>query len=303
MLEFKKINMKIAIIGVGLIGGSFALALRRTYPKLRVLGIDRDESALADALRTGVIDEAVMPAALAAIADCDVIFIAVPVRQFPHVLAEIFPHIKPATVITDAGSTKADVITAARAALGNKICQFVPGHPIAGREHAGVGAATAELFEGKKVVLTPIAQNTPDAIERVGLLWRACGARVVEMSAVTHDAVFAAVSHLPHLLAFALVDELAARPNAKTLFSFAASGFRDFTRIASSSPEMWKDIALNNRDALLRELAAYEARVVELRNALEASNGAALEAMMARAQLARDRWMAGELDGFRDEAM
>ena len=300
MLEFKKRNMKIAIIGVGLIGGSFALALRRTHPELRVLGIDRDEAALDDALRRGVIDEAV---SISSISDCDVIFIAVPVRQFPAVLAEIFPHTKPATVITDAGSTKADVIAAARTALGNKISQFVPGHPIAGREHAGVAAAASELFEGKNVVLTPLAQNTPQSIARVRSLWAACGARVVEMSAESHDAVFAAVSHLPHLLAFALVDELAARPNAKTLFSFAASGFRDFTRIASSSPKMWKDIALNNRDALLRELNAYEAHIVELRNALEASNGAALEAMMTRAQLARDRWMAGELDGFRDEAM
>ncbi len=299
MLEFQIRNMKIAIIGVGLIGGSFALALRRTHPELRVLGIDRDEAALDDALRRGVIDEIT---SLVAIADCDVIFIAVPVRQFPAVLAEISQYIKPATVITDAGSTKADVITAARAALGNKISQFVPGHPIAGREHAGVAAAMVALFEGKNVVLTPLAENTAQSIERVRSLWRACDARVVEMSAETHDAVFAAVSHLPHLLAFALVDELAARPNAKTLFSFAASGFRDFTRIASSSPEMWKDIALNNREALLRELNAYEAHIVELRNALEDSNGVALEAMMARAQLARDRWLAGELDGFRDEA-
>ena len=299
MLEFQLRNMKIAIIGVGLIGGSFALALRRTHPALRVLGIDRDEAALDNALRRGVIDE--VPS-LAAIADCEVIFIAVPVRQFPDVLASIVPHLKAGTIVTDAGSTKADVIAAARTALADKISQFVPGHPIAGREHAGVAAATSALFEGKNVVLTPIAENTQQAIERVGSLWRSCGARVVEMPAVTHDAVFAAVSHLPHLLAFALVDELAARPNAKTLFSFAASGFRDFTRIASSSPEIWKDIALNNRDALLRELNAYEAHVVELRKALEASNGEALLAMMARARHARDRWMAGELDSFRDEA-
>ena len=300
MLEFLALNMNIAIIGVGLIGGSFALALRREHADLRVIGVDRDADALDDALRRGVIDEAASPAA---VADCDVILIAVPVRQFPAVLAEISAHLKPETVVTDTGSTKQDVIAAARAVLGNKISRFVPGHPIAGREHTGVAAAASELFEGKNVVLTPIAENTAESVERVRSLWRACGAKVVEIPAETHDAVFAAVSHLPHLLAFALVDEFAARPNAKTLFSFAASGFRDFTRIASSSPEMWKDIALNNRDALLRELSAYEAQLVLLREALEASDGDALQNLMARARHARDRWMAGELDGFRDEAI
>ena len=292
--------MNIAIFGVGLIGGSFALALRRGHSDLRVIGVDRDTAALDAALRRGVIDESASPAAAT---DADVILIAVPVRQFPAVLGEISHHLKPATVVTDAGSTKRDVIAAARAALGSKLSQFVPGHPIAGREHAGVAAAASELFEGKNVVLTPIAENAAQSIELVRSLWHACGARVVEMPAETHDAVFAAVSHLPHLLAFALVDELASRANAKTLFSFAASGFRDFTRIAGSSPEMWKDIALNNRDALLAELNAYEAHIVEMRKALEASNGDALETLMARAKHARDRWMAGELDGFRDEAI
>ena len=290
--------MNIAIIGVGLIGGSFALALRREFGDLRVIGIDSDPAAIDEAIRRGVIDES---ASLDATADCDLILIAVPVRQTPAVLAGIAPHLKPSTVVTDVGSTKQDVISAGRTSLGNKISQFVPGHPIAGREHAGVSAAASELFEGKNMVLTPMSENTEESIERVRSLWRACGAKVVEMSAETHDAVFAAVSHLPHLLAFALVDELAARPNAKTLFSFAASGFRDFTRIAGSSPEMWRDIALNNRDALLCELGAYEAHIVELKRALESGDGDVLEAMMARAKHARERWMAGELDGFRDE--
>ncbi len=295
--------MNIAIIGVGLIGGSFALALRRNAASnagdLRVIGIDRDAVALDEALKLGVIDEA---ATLAAIAACDAVLIAVPVRQFPHVITELSNHLNPETVVTDAGSTKQDVIAAARAALGNKIAQFVPGHPIAGREYTGVAASQSALFAEKNVVLTPIAENAAQSIERVRALWQACGARVVEMPAEAHDAVFAAVSHLPHLLAFALVDELAARPNAKTLFSFAASGFRDFTRIAGSNPEMWRDIALNNRDALLREINGYETQLTALKKALESNNGDALEAMMARAKHARDRWMAGELDGFRDEA-
>ena len=291
--------MNIAIIGVGLIGGSFALALRGSRRNLRVMGVDRDAASLDDALRRGVIDEAVL---ITEVADCDVILIAVPGRQVAAVLATISPQLGPTTVVTDTGSTKVDVIAAARATLGSKIGQFVPGHPIAGREHAGVAAATAELFEGKNVVLTPIAENIQQSVERVRSMWGDCGARVVEMPAATHDAVFAAVSHLPHLLAFALVDELASRPNAKTLFSFAASGFRDFTRIASSNPEMWIDIALDNRDALLRELNAYETQVIVLRTALEAGNGVALKALMSRAKTARDRWLAGELEGFRNEA-
>ena len=293
------IDMNIAIVGVGLIGGSFARALRRETGGLRVVGIDREPASLDDALRMGVIDEA---ATLASVADCDAVLIAVPVRQFPIVIAELSGYLKPETVITDAGSTKQDVIAAARAALGAKVSQFVPGHPIAGREHAGVAASEIALFQGKNVVLTPIVENTAQSIERVRTLWQTCGARVVEMPAETHDAVFAAVSHLPHLLAFALVDEFAARPNAKTLFSFAASGFRDFTRIAGSSPEMWRDIALNNRDALLHEVNAYETQLTGLRKMLEGNNGDALEAMMSRAKHARDRWMAGELDKFRDEA-
>ena len=292
--------MNIAIVGVGLIGGSFARALRRQSEGMRVIGIDRERASLDDALRMGVIDEA---ATLAAVADCDAVLIAVPVRQFPKVIAALSGYLKPETVVTDVGSTKQDVIAAARAALGAKVSQFVPGHPIAGREHAGVAASEMALFEGKNVVLTPIVENTAQSIERVRTLWQTCGARVVEMPAETHDAVFAAVSHLPHLLAFALVDEFAARPNAKTLFSFAASGFRDFTRIAGSSPEMWRDIALNNRDALLREINAYETQLIGLRKILEANDGDALEAMMSRAKHARDRWMAGELDKFRDEAI
>ena len=291
--------MNIGIIGVGLIGGSFARALRRADTSMHIMGIDRDAAALAVAQKMGVIDEAASPAAAV---QCDVILLAVPVRQIPLVLADIFPFLTREAVITDAGSTKQDVVAAARALLGDRISQFVPGHPIAGREHAGVGASDADLFQGKNVVLTPLRENAPASIACVRGLWQACGAHVVEMTSEAHDAVFAAVSHLPHLLAFALVDELAARPNAKTLFSFAASGFRDFTRIAGSSPEMWRDIALNNRDALLREISAYELSVATLKAALVSSDGDALESLMTRAKHARDRWMAGELDGFRDEA-
>ncbi len=289
----------IAIVGVGLIGGSFALSIRRRYPQTRILGIDPDQDNLDLALRRGVIDEA---ATLRGAAGADLIMLAVPVRQMAVIFGQLAPLLQDGTVITDAGSTKQSVIADAKAGLGARCGQFVPTHPIAGREHSGVAAAASELFEGRHVVMTPLEVNSAAAVSLVRAAWEACGARVVEMPAAAHDAVFAAVSHLPHMLAFALVDELAGRPNAKSLFSFAASGFRDFTRIASSSPAMWRDIALHNRDALVAEFDRYLAHSLQLRDAIAAGDGAAIEALMARSQAARNNWLAGELDQFRDEA-
>ena len=290
---------RVAIVGVGLVGGSVALALRRAWPNVRVIGIDRDVASLDEAIRRGVIDES---AELESITDVDMILLAVPVRQAADLFRIIAPRLGPDTIVTDASSTKQSVIAHARAALGRKIGQFVPGHPIAGRENSGLAAAASELFEGKNVVLTPLAENTADAVERVRTLWRACGAMVIDMPAETHDAVFAAVSHLPHMLAFALVDEFAQRPNAKLLFSFAASGFRDFTRIAASSPEMWRDIALDNRDALVREFDRYLAHATALRDAIAAGDAAKLESLMAHACEARNQWQAGQFDFFKDDA-
>ncbi len=290
---------KVAVVGVGLIGGSFALALRRAHPDVRVLGVDRDAGNLDEAIRRGVIDEV---ADANAIGDVDLILLAVPVRQMRALLEVIAPNLGEQTVITDAGSTKQSVIAQARAVLGGRVGQFVPGHPIAGREHSGVAAAASELFEGKNVVLTPPVECAPAAVERVRSAWRACGANVLEMPAETHDAVFAAVSHLPHMLAFALVDEFAARPNAKSLFSFAASGFRDFTRIASSSPDMWRDIALDNREALVEEFDRYLAHAESLRDAIAAGDAAGIEKLMSQAREARNQWLAGQLDYFNDEA-
>jgi prephenate dehydrogenase len=292
--------LNIVIVGLGLIGGSVALALRSAWPDVNIIAFDRDESQLDLALRSGAIDAGA--SAFTAIEGADIVFVSVPVAQTAAIFGALLPHLGANTVLTDVGSTKQSVIAAARARLGNKISQFVPGHPIAGREHVGFTAAASELFDGKNVVLTPLAENAPAAIEKVRSLWRACGANVVEMPAETHDEIFASVSHLPHMLAFALVDEFALRPNAKTLFSFAASGFRDFTRIASSSPEMWRDIALNNRDALVAEFDRYLQHAKQFRDALAAGDGAAIEALMARAREARDKWLAGELDHFRDES-
>ncbi len=292
--------MNIAIIGLGLIGGSIALALRAAKPDTNIIAFDRDEMQLDLALRAGAIDAAT--ADFAEIANVDVIFICVPVAQASIVFAALKPYLRDACVLTDVGSTKQSAIAAARAQLGNKISRFVPGHPIAGREHSGFAAAASELFDGKNVVLTPLAENSPETVEIVRSIWQSCGARVIEMPARSHDEIFAAVSHLPHLLAFALVDEFATRPNARDLFSFAASGFRDFTRIASSSPEMWRDIALDNREALLGEIDRYILHASHLRTALAARDGDTIAALMTRARDAREQWLAGEFDSFRDES-
>jgi len=193
-------------------------------------------------------------------------------------------------VITDAGSTKTDVIASAKAVLGDQFNQFVGGHPIAGAEKSGAAAALADLFVGKNVVITPTADTNANAITAVNDLWRNCGANVSTMSAEQHDAIFAAVSHLPHLLAFALVDDIASRPNAAQLFSFAASGFRDFTRIAGSHPEMWRDISMANKQALLNEITAYESELAMIKQLLINNDSVGLEALFERASHARNQW-------------
>jgi prephenate dehydrogenase len=279
---------KLVIFGVGLIGGSVALTLRQSGSVRRIVGVGRTDGALDEALRLGVIDEAAAPAD--AVKNADLILLAIPVGQMPGVMATIAPHLGPHAVITDAGSTKCDVIAAARNHLGQHLPGFVPSHPIAGAEKSGVTAARANLFIGKNAVLTPLPETNPQALERVSQFWQACGAKVSIMTPELHERIFATVSHLPHLLAFALVDEIARRPNAEQLFGFAAGGFRDFSRIAGSSPEMWRDICLANRDAMLAELDAFQAQLSRLRAMIERGDGAALEAVFNNARDARDAW-------------
>jgi prephenate dehydrogenase len=281
---------KLVVIGVGLIGGSFALALKKARMVKQVVGVGRSRKNLNDALRLGVIDRAETDAARA-VADADLVLIGAPVGQMPGIFARIAPALPPHAVVTDAGSTKQDVIAAARSALGEKINQFVPGHPIAGAEKSGATAAQAALFRDRRVVLTPLAENAADTVARVRDAWLACGAQVSELSADEHDSIFAAVSHLPHLLAYALVHEFANRDNADQLFGFAAGGFRDFTRIASSHPEMWRDICLANRTALIRELDAYQAELMRTRVLLASADGPGLEALFGKARSRRDAWL------------
>lgn len=281
---------KIAIFGVGLIGGSFALSLKRARAVTHVTGVGRSVASLQRAQELGIIDS-ISPDAAEAINGADLVLIAAPVAQTGSILASIEPHLRPGTVVTDAGSTKTDVVEAARKALGDKIGQFVPGHPIAGRELNGPDAAIPDLYVGKKAIIARLPENAEDDIERVAAAWKQCGALIHHLTAEDHDRVFAAVSHLPHLLAYALVDDIAKKPHADLLFQYAASGFRDFTRIAGSSPEMWRDISLANQAALLAELDAYMAQLTKMRAMLAVGDGTALEAIYANAQRARLTWI------------
>ncbi|HEU5436515.1 MAG TPA: prephenate dehydrogenase/arogenate dehydrogenase family protein [Telluria sp.] len=291
---------KVVVIGVGLIGGSFALALKRAGAARDIVGMGRSQQALERALALGIVDS-ITTSPAEAMAGASLVLIAAPVAQTQAILASLAPFLEADTVITDAGSTKSDVVAAARAALDDKIGQFVPGHPIAGRESNGPDAAIADLYVGKKTVITALAENRPGDIERVAAAWQACGAVIHRLTPQEHDKVFAAVSHLPHLLAFALVDDIANKPHADLLFQYAASGFRDFTRIAGSSSEMWRDISLANREALLGELDAYLAQLSSLRAKLADSDGAAIEAVYANARRARRTWT-GEIEAAEQSA-
>jgi len=282
---------RVAIVGVGLIGGSFALALKAAKLCGHVVGVGRGAANLESARRLGVIDSIATDPAQAA--GCDLVMVATPVAQFERVLSALAPGLRAGSVVTDGGSTKRDVVAAARKALGPKVAQFVPGHPIAGAEKSGAESAKPDLFRDRRVILTPLAENAPADVARVEAAWQACGARVFRMDPETHDEVLAAVSHLPHLLAYALVKEFADRGNAAQLFSNSAGGLRDFTRLASSHPEMWRDICVANRDKLAAELGAFEARLRAIRPLLEAGDGAALEKLFADARGVREKWLQG----------
>ncbi|MBI2318486.1 MAG: prephenate dehydrogenase/arogenate dehydrogenase family protein [Betaproteobacteria bacterium] len=277
------------MFGVGLIGGSFALALKSAGAVRRVVGVGRTAGSISRALALGVIDEAGKDAGAAR--GADLVLLAMPVGQTREVMRALAPHLEEPTVVTDAGSTKRDVVQHAETELGGALARFVPAHPIAGAEHSGVDAASATLYQGRTVVLTPLPQTSERAAALVEQAWEACGAQVQRMAPREHDEVFAAVSHLPHLLAFALVDLVAGHANAGRLFEHAASGFRDFTRIASSHPEMWRDICMSNRDALLAELSGYEAELAQLRAILDRGDAGALQAVFERARAARNRWL------------
>ncbi|ARP82687.1 prephenate dehydrogenase [Bordetella genomosp. 8] len=281
----------LAVVGVGLIGGSFAAALRRAGQVGQVLGVGRNGPTLQRARELGLIDEAVDAAQAAARAD--LIMLAAPVGSFGAILADMRDHLKPGAIITDGGSTKAQVVQAARAALGARAGCFVPGHPIAGGEKVGPDAADAGLYTGRNVILTPLPENRAEDVARVRAAWEACGARVLEMDADTHDQVLASVSHMPHFLAAVYVAQVARSADSAQRLAVAGSGFRDFTRIAAGSAEMWRDIFLSNRSAMMAELGQVRAVLDEAERALAAEDGAALEQLLEEAARCRRGWKAG----------
>ena len=286
----KKVVGKLVIFGVGLIGGSFALALKQKRAVGQVVGVGRTRANLLAAKRLGIIDEiATDPAA--AVRDADLVLLAVPLAQNAAVLASIAPHIGAKTIVTDAGSTKRDIIKQARRHLGDKFRHFVPAHPIAGTEKSGAQAAFAELYRDHELIITAERETDSRAIAKVAAAWRIAGMRINRMRAADHDRMFALVSHLPHIVAYALVGQIAGYRDAQTLLAHTGGGFRDTTRIAGSSPEMWRDVCLSNRDALLPALDDYIAEFERLRGLLQANDAAGLEARFSTARSVRERWL------------
>lgn len=281
---------KLVVIGVGLIGGSFALALKKAKMVKQVVGVGRSRRNLKDALRLGVIDQAETDAAKAVVG-ADLVLIGAPVGQMPGIFARIAPALSPNTVVTDAGSTKQDVIAAARRHLGAHFPMFVPAHPIAGTEHSGAAAAFPELFRERNLILLPQKETRVSALRLVKSAWQACGSKIVRLDAAEHDEIFGAVSHLPHVIAFALVHQLGKRRDAKRLLGFSGGGLRDTVRIAGSSPEMWRDICTANRAALVPLVDGTIAELEAARDALAAGDGETLEAMFRSAREARSRWL------------
>lgn len=285
----KPVFNKVAIIGLGLIGASFALALRKAGMAKQITGSARSESTCRLACELGVVDAA-FENPLEAVKDADFVFLAIPVQSTEGVLSAIKPVLRRDVLLTDGGSTKANVVQAAQQALGTLPAGFVPGHPIAGSEKSGVTAGRADLFIRHKVILTPLPSSSAEAVATVRLVWETLGADVLEMSVARHDEVLAKTSHLPHLLAFSLVDTLAQESENLDIFRYAAGGFRDFTRIAASDPVMWRDIFLANKDSVLSALSQFRRGVERLQLAIEHDDSAAMLGIFTRAKAARDHF-------------
>lgn len=281
---------RLCVIGLGLIGGSLALALQRARWCRQVVGCARRDATVRQAKALGIVQEGYTDPARA-VAGADMVVLAVPMGAMAPVMSALAPVLGEDTVVTDVGSVKGAVIEAAQRVFGDIPSRFVPGHPVAGTERSGVEAAFDSLFQGRHVILTPVQQTAPGALAQVTAMWEACGATVSRMAVTEHDRVLAATSHLPHMLAYALVDSLARRDDGPQMFRYAAGGFRDFTRIASSDPVMWRDICLTNRQALLRAMDAFSEDLSTLRKAIESGDAQVLEAIFSSAKAARDRYV------------
>ena len=283
---------QITLIGVGLIGGSFALDLKRQGLVEKVVGIDLDADNLARALERKVIDEAFEEINTQSVGGADWVLIATPVATLPHICRQLAPLLSAPTIVSDVGSTKQSALAAFAEHLGAHLPRCVAAHPIAGSDRHGALAAQFGLYQDKKLIICPHAQQDAGALETVETLWQAVGARTYRMSAATHDAIFAAVSHMPHMLAYAYVHQIAEHPDGQTYLDFAASGFRDFTRIASSHPAIWTDICMANKDSLLDLLAGQQQALAYLQNLLQSNDADALYRYFEEAQHTRDDWQA-----------
>ncbi len=278
---------KLSILGVGMIGGSLARALKRADACKTVVGFGRSEDKLRKAVDLGVIDDFSLRAR-DAVEGADMVVIATPLSTNARLFADIKASLSDNAVITDVGSAKGVVVRAARQNLGEKLTNFVPGHPIAGKEKSGVEASTADLFEDHVVILTPGEETSVHALSSVTAMWEACLADVITLDVEHHDDVLAATSHLPHVLAYALVDCLAKKQETEEVFSYAAGGFLDFTRIASSDPTMWHDICTANRESLLRMLDLFNEHLGHIREAIEKNDSEKIHQLFSRAKETRD---------------
>jgi len=283
---------RLAVIGVGLIGGSLARALRKAGRVDEIVGCGRGRANLDEAVKLGVIDHYSHDIS-EAVRDADVVFLAAPLGAMRGAFDAMRATLPGHALITDGGSAKGSVVTDCREAAPELLRRFVPGHPIAGTENNGVAASFAELYQNRRVILTPLPENDSVAVARVRALWEACGAAVTEMSVEHHDEVLAATSHLPHMLAFGLVDMLARLKENDEIFRYAAGGFRDFTRIASSNPVMWRDICIANREALSPMLAAFAEEMTALADSIASADSDELLNIFERAKAARDRYVDG----------
>ena len=283
---------QLGVIGCGLMGGSFALALKRAGLVKRVMGYSKSPSTTAKARELGVIDVAA-ESALLAVSGSDIVLIAVPVAATEGTFKAIRHLVEPGTLFMDVGSTKRDVVDAARRVLRERIGSFVPAHPIAGKEQAGIGHADASLYNGRQVILTPLPQTAPEMMQKATDVWSAIGAQVLKMTPENHDAAFAAVSHLPHLLAFAYFSAVTNQPAGKDFLSLAGPGFRDFTRIAASSPEMWRDILAANREEVLKQSKRFRHALDALEHVMREGNADALEDLIRGAAEGRAHWHMG----------
>ncbi len=286
---------QLGLIGCGLMGGSFALALKKAGLVKRVVGYSKSPSTTERARQLGVIDVAA-PSALLAVSGADIVLIAVPVAASEATFKSIKHMVTPQMLIMDVGSTKGDVVAAAQLGLREQMGSFVPAHPIAGKELAGVDNADPDLYQHRQVILTPVEKTLPTQLRRASEVWTAVGSRVVQMSPQAHDAAFAAVSHLPHLLAFALMNTIAGQERGKEFLSLAGPGFRDFTRIAASDPKVWRDIFLTNRDELLLQSRAFQVELQAFEALLTDGDWSTLETRVAQASAARSQWRMNQLD-------